>query len=597
MPGPNLEARARAARFAVLPAGVATGHTMDDQAETILVNMLRGAGADGLAGMAPGWRHPILGLRRSEAHALCAAAGLAPVCDESNDDPAYVRNRIRHELLPLCAQVAGRDPVPLLARQAGVLRDEVALLESLATQRLPDPADARAVAAAERPLARRALRRWLRDAGEGEHPPSLAEVDRTLAVAAGSAVGTELTGGGRVRRTGGRLRVEPPRASGSVTPVTLDESGAGVPSWAAADVGPVLVDAERLATRVTELGREITADYADEPPLLVAVLKGAMLFMSDLCRAIALPVDVDFMAVSSYGSATKTSGVVRIVKDLDSELEGRHVLVVEDIIDSGLTLNYLRRYLTARAAQERGDLRPPGEGGRAAGRTRPALHRLHHSGRVRGRLRARRGRAVPEPAGDPSIQGSRSVSVDVERVRAAVHEILVAIGEDPERDGLVATPARVASMYEELFSGLHDDPARHLEVTFAAEHDEMVMVRDIPFASLCEHHLVPFLGKAHVAYIPAEDGRITGLSKLARLVDGFARRLQVQERMTTQIADAIASVLSPRGVLVVIEAEHLCMSMRGVKKPGTVTVTSSVRGLFRSDVATRAEAMQFIRGH
>jgi GTP cyclohydrolase I len=188
------------------------------------------------------------------------------------------------------------------------------------------------------------------------------------------------------------------------------------------------------------------------------------------------------------------------------------------------------------------------------------------------------------------------VSVDVERVEAAVAELLSAIGEDPARDGLVGTPRRVAAMYEELFSGLHDDPARHLEVTFAADHDEMVMVRDIPFASLCEHHLVPFLGKAHVAYIPAEDGRITGLSKLARLVDGYARRLQVQERMTTQIADAIAEVLRPRGVLVVIEAEHLCMSMRGVKKPGTVTVTSSVRGLFRSDVATRAEAMQFIRG-
>jgi GTP cyclohydrolase I len=178
-----------------------------------------------------------------------------------------------------------------------------------------------------------------------------------------------------------------------------------------------------------------------------------------------------------------------------------------------------------------------------------------------------------------------------------VSEILLAIGEDVGRDGLLNTPRRVASMYEELFSGLHDDPARHLEVTFAAEHDEMVMVRDIPFASLCEHHLVPFLGKAHVAYIPAEDGRITGLSKLARLVDGYARRLQVQERMTTEIADAIDKVLAPRGVLVVIEAEHLCMSMRGVKKPGTVTVTSSVRGLFRSDVATRAEAMQFIRGH
>jgi GTP cyclohydrolase I len=189
------------------------------------------------------------------------------------------------------------------------------------------------------------------------------------------------------------------------------------------------------------------------------------------------------------------------------------------------------------------------------------------------------------------------VAVDVKRVEAAVTEILIAIGEDVGRDGLLNTPRRVASMYEELFSGLHDDPARHLEVTFAAEHDEMVMVRDIPFASLCEHHLVPFLGKAHVAYIPAEDGRITGLSKLARLVDGYARRLQVQERMTTEIADAIDKVLAPRGVLVVIEAEHLCMSMRGVKKPGTVTVTSSVRGLFRSDVATRAEAMQFIRGH
>jgi tRNA(Ile)-lysidine synthase len=347
--GPNLEARARAARFAVLPADVATGHTMDDQAETILVNLLRGAGADGLAGMEPGLRHPILGLRRRETHALCAAAGLRPVCDESNDDPAFVRNRIRHELLPLCARVAGRDPVPLLARQAGVLRDEVTLLDSLAANLLPDPTDARAVARAGRPLARRALRRWLRETGEGEHPPSLAEVDRTLAVAAGVSVGTELSGGRRVRRTGGRLRVEPGRRSGSVPPVTLDESAAGVPSWAAADVGPVLVDAEGLASRVEELGQEITGDYtADEPPLLVAVLKGAMLFMSDLCRAIALPVDVDFMAVSSYGSATKTSGVVRIVKDLDSEIEGRHVLVVEDIIDSGLTLNYLRRYLTAR---------------------------------------------------------------------------------------------------------------------------------------------------------------------------------------------------------------------------------------------------------
>jgi len=188
------------------------------------------------------------------------------------------------------------------------------------------------------------------------------------------------------------------------------------------------------------------------------------------------------------------------------------------------------------------------------------------------------------------------MAVDTARVEKAVAEILEAIGEDPGRDGLVGTPARVAAMYEELFSGLAEDPGRHLTVTFAAEHDEMVMVRDIPFASLCEHHLVPFIGRAHVAYIPNSDGRITGISKLARLVEGFARRLQVQERLTTQVADAIEKALDPRGVLVVVEAEHLCMSMRGVKKPGTVTVTSAVRGLFRRDPATRAEAMQFIHG-
>ena len=186
--------------------------------------------------------------------------------------------------------------------------------------------------------------------------------------------------------------------------------------------------------------------------------------------------------------------------------------------------------------------------------------------------------------------------VDTERIEAAVSELLAAIGEDPDRDGLRRTPARVAAMFEELFAGLHDDPARHLTVTFAAEHDEMVMVRDIPFASLCEHHLVPFIGRAHVAYIPGEDGRITGLSKLARLVDAFARRPQVQERMTSQIADTLEKVLAPRGAFVVIEAEHLCMSMRGVKKPGTLTVTSAVRGLFRDDPRTRAEAMQFVHG-
>ena len=367
-PGPNLEARARSARFAVLPGDVATGHTMDDQAETVLVNLLRGAGADGLAGMAPGYRHPLLGLRRSETHHLCRVAGLQPVDDPTNADPAFVRNRIRRELLPLCADVAGRDPVPLLARQAGVLRDEVALLDALAADTLPDPADARTVARTARPVARRALRTWLRDesgSGRVAHPPSLAEVDRVLDVAAGKSVGTELSGGRRVRRSKGRLQVVP-KPSGSLTPVT-DVAGRGtaggvadgvagpgpgavdVPTWAEPDVGPVVLGEDELATRVAELGAQITADFVDEPPLLVAVLKGAMLFLSDLCRAIELPVDVDFMAVSSYGSATKTSGVVRIVKDLDSELEGRRVLVVEDIIDSGLTLNYLRRYLNARA--------------------------------------------------------------------------------------------------------------------------------------------------------------------------------------------------------------------------------------------------------
>ncbi|HSZ38137.1 MAG TPA: hypoxanthine phosphoribosyltransferase, partial [Acidimicrobiales bacterium] len=385
-PGPNLEARARAARFAVLPADVATGHTMDDQAETVLINLLRGAGADGLAGMAPGYRHPLLGLRRCETHRLCRAAALDPVDDPTNADPAFVRNRVRRELLPLCAEVAGRDPVPLLSRQAGVLRDEVELLDALAADTVPDPADARTVARTPRPVARRAVRTWLRaqtptssvSASDGAavvsdgavvsvgpaiavaHPPSLAEVDRVLDVATGKSVGTELSGGRQVRRTKSRLRVVP-SPSGSLTAVTpvTDEVGPGrpgnrdhdhdhVPSWAEPDVGPLLVGEDELAARVAELGAQVTADYADEPPLLVAVLKGAMLFLSDLCRAIELPVDVDFMAVSSYGSATKTSGVVRIVKDLDSELEGRHVLVVEDIIDSGLTLNYLRRYLTAR---------------------------------------------------------------------------------------------------------------------------------------------------------------------------------------------------------------------------------------------------------
>jgi GTP cyclohydrolase I len=195
----------------------------------------------------------------------------------------------------------------------------------------------------------------------------------------------------------------------------------------------------------------------------------------------------------------------------------------------------------------------------------------------------------------PPEEAPSPASVDRDRVERAVREILLAIGEDPDRDGLVRTPARVAEMFSEIFAGIGEDPASHLTVRFDADHDEMVMVRDIPLYSNCEHHLVPFIGKAHVAYIPGDDGRITGLSKLARLVDGFARRPQVQERLTTQIADTIDDVLKPKGVLVVIEAEHLCMSMRGVRKPGSMTITSAVRGLFKTNAATRAEAMGFIR--
>jgi GTP cyclohydrolase I len=187
--------------------------------------------------------------------------------------------------------------------------------------------------------------------------------------------------------------------------------------------------------------------------------------------------------------------------------------------------------------------------------------------------------------------------VDLERAEAAVRELLLAVGEDPGRPGLVDTPRRVAAMYAELLAGMHANPSDHLEIRFAVEHDEMVMVRDIPFSSLCEHHLVPFMGKAHLAYIPSTDGTVTGLSKLARLVDGFAHRLQVQERLTTELADSLDNALHPRGTLVVLEAEHLCMAMRGVKKPGTSTVTSAVRGLFRTDVASRSEAMAFIHAN
>ena len=184
--------------------------------------------------------------------------------------------------------------------------------------------------------------------------------------------------------------------------------------------------------------------------------------------------------------------------------------------------------------------------------------------------------------------------VDLEGIEAAVRAILAAVGEDPDRKGLQDTPRRVAEMYREIFAGLNQDPAAQLNVVFDEDHDEMIMVKDISLESCCEHHLVPFIGKAHVAYIPNDEGQITGLSKIARCVEVAARRPQVQERLTTEIADAIERKLAPRGVLVVIEAEHLCMTIRGVRKPGAKTVTSAVRGIFRQNTATRAEAMNLI---
>ena len=187
---------------------------------------------------------------------------------------------------------------------------------------------------------------------------------------------------------------------------------------------------------------------------------------------------------------------------------------------------------------------------------------------------------------------------DAGKIEEGVRLILEGIGEDPGREGLKDTPRRVADMYREVFAGLHEDPEAVVDAVFDVGHDEMIMVRDIEFSAFCEHHLVPFTGKAHVAYVPGEDGRITGLSKLARLVDVLAKRPQVQEKLTTEVADVLERTLKPRGVFVVIEAEHLCMSMRGVKKPGAETVTSAVRGVFRNDPRTRAEAMGLIRdGH
>ena len=187
--------------------------------------------------------------------------------------------------------------------------------------------------------------------------------------------------------------------------------------------------------------------------------------------------------------------------------------------------------------------------------------------------------------------------MDTAKIEQGVRLMLEGMGEDPDREGLKKTPARVAKMYEEICSGMDEDPSELFETTFDEHHQEMVLVRDIPFYSICEHHLVPFFGKAHVAYIPAKDGRICGISKLARLVDCFAKRPQVQERLTSQVADTLVRELHPEGVIVVMEAEHLCMSMRGVKKPGSKTTTSAVRGSFQKSSATRAEALSLIFSH
>lgn len=186
---------------------------------------------------------------------------------------------------------------------------------------------------------------------------------------------------------------------------------------------------------------------------------------------------------------------------------------------------------------------------------------------------------------------------DQERAEAAVRELLIAVGEDPEREGLLDTPARVARAYREIFAGLHEDPTAVLNRTFSEDHQELVLVREIPIYSTCEHHLVPFYGVAHIGYIPGESGQVTGLSKLARLADLYAKRPQVQERLTSQIADALVDKLGAQSVAVVIEAEHLCMGMRGIRKPGAVTTTSAVRGGFKTSTASRAEVFALIRGN
>lgn len=199
-----------------------------------------------------------------------------------------------------------------------------------------------------------------------------------------------------------------------------------------------------------------------------------------------------------------------------------------------------------------------------------------------------------DPTGDTNCQPSSARPVDLPRIERAVREILAAVGEDPDREGLTETPGRVARMYAEMFSGLHTEPREHLQKFFTEKYDEVVLVRDISFCSMCEHHLLPFMGKAHIGYMP--NGKVVGLSKLARVVEAVARRPQVQERMTEQIAELLVDELDAKGVAVVVEATHSCMTIRGVRKPGSVCVTSAMKGIFRSNLSSRSEMMQLIYG-